>query len=96
MKADIGKRYAQILNDKCHWKFDITTLPEWQDTAFQVVDITNYNPEPQEGDLFDGMNFTVPPIPVPSVMQDIVDRIQALPLARKQALKTVIQAILQS
>ena len=96
MKAKIGKRYAQIIQGKCHWKFDISTLPEWQDDAFQVIDITRMNPEPVEGAPFDGTNFG-PYIKAPSPPSiDLVIQIQNLSLAKKQELKLLLQAILQS
>lgn len=41
MKAEVGKRYAQLLKGKVHWIFTSETLPEWQDSAFEVVDITD-------------------------------------------------------
>jgi len=63
MKAIIGKRYAQIANGRCHWKFDHLTLPEWADGAFEVVDITDLPREPDEGDLYDGVTFSKPPAP---------------------------------
>ncbi len=63
MRAEIGKRYCQILSGRVHWKFDHTILPEWADGAFQVVEISA--PEPDEGDLFDGVNFSKPVPPPP-------------------------------
>ena len=62
MKAEIGKRYALIQGGRCHWKFDITTLPEWH-AGISVVEITGLMPEPDEGDLFDGTTFSKPPVP---------------------------------
>ena len=88
MKADVQKRYALIQDGKCHWKFDITTLPEWHD-GLQVVDITDLPAEPDEGDLFDGERFSKPPaLPPAPPEKDILDQILALPPERKALLKS--------
>jgi hypothetical protein len=92
MKAEPGKRYTQIVDGVCRWKFDITMLPEWADGAFLAVDITGFNPEPDEGDVFDGASFIKPvpppaPAPVPRPRFDIVDQILALPPERRALLK---------
>lgn len=67
MKAEPGKRYAQVIKGKCHWKFDISTLPEWNqdDTRWLTIDITSMFPEPDEGDLYDGVSFSKPSVPTP-------------------------------
>ena len=88
MKAEIGKRYAQIFNGKCHWKFDITTLPEWQDSAFQVVDITGMNPEPAEGDIYDGVMFVTPSAPPGPSPEELAEQ------QRKSARQAVLDALL--
>jgi len=62
MRAEPGKRYTIIQGGRCHWKFDISTLPEWHD-GLQVVDITDLPREPDEGDLYDGVAFSKPPAP---------------------------------
>ena len=62
MRAEPGKRYALIQNGRCHYTFDIATLPEWHD-GLQVVDITDLPREPDEGDLYDGVTFSKPPAP---------------------------------
>lgn len=69
MIAEVGKRYAIIQGGRCHWKFDITTLPEWHD-ELQVVDITGVTPEPEEGDIFDGTSFSKP------VVSQVAERVR--------------------
>jgi hypothetical protein len=87
MRAEPGKRYALIQGGRCHWKFDITTLPEWHD-GLHTVDITNLNPEPDEGDLFNGVTFFPPPPPPPPARsRDVLDDIRALSSERKAALR---------
>lgn len=41
MRAEEGKTYAQIIRGRVHWLFTKDELPEWADTAFEVVDVTN-------------------------------------------------------
>jgi hypothetical protein len=55
-----GRVYAQILNDKVHWVFDSTKLPEWNEKQCLAIDITNINPKPEEGWNYDGVNFSKP------------------------------------
>jgi hypothetical protein len=89
MKAEIGRRYALIQDGRCHWKFDTSTLPEWHD-GLLAVDITNLFPEPDEGDLFDGVTFSKPPVPPvapPPPRRDVLDQILALPPERRALLK---------
>jgi hypothetical protein len=83
MKAELGKRYAIIQNGRCHWKFDITTLPVWHD-GLHVVELGT--PEPDEGDLFDGVTFSKPAPLAPEV-----DSVEALrrALVRKGILTDV-------
>jgi hypothetical protein len=87
MLAEIGKRYAIIQNGLCHWKFDISTLPEWAD-SLHVVEIEF--PEPDEGDLFDGVAFTKPPVVPQPRAQDVVDAVLALPPERLALLKATL------
>jgi hypothetical protein len=62
MLTPVGKRFAQIQDGRCLWKFDSTTLPEFKEGSFQFVEITT--PEPDEGDLFNGTTFYKPaPLP---------------------------------
>lgn len=41
MKALENKIYVQIINDKCHWIFTISELPEWCEDDINVIDITD-------------------------------------------------------
>ena len=87
MIAEPGRRYAIIQDGRCHWKFDITTLPACHD-GIQTVDITNLQPEPNEGDLFDGVAFMKPPAsPAPPRPKDIVDIVRELPPERRAELR---------
>lgn len=40
MKAIESKVYAQVLHGKCHWKFTINELPEWNEEHITVIDVT--------------------------------------------------------
>jgi hypothetical protein len=60
MEAVAGRIYAQIINGKFQWKFTQAELPEWADDAFEVVDITDMNPMPTEGDTWNGVEFVTP------------------------------------
>jgi hypothetical protein len=62
MKAEIGKRYAQIVGGKCHWIFTSAELPEWQDDAFVTVDVTD-KPQVVTGYIHDGGDAFSPPPP---------------------------------
>lgn len=92
MKAEIGKRYAQIINGRVHWTFTSTDLPEWQDTAFQVIDITDQS-EVQTGYVPNqvGGFDPPPPPPTPPPLKDIVDQVVALSDERKLILKTLLK-----
>jgi len=74
MKAIPGRRYAQLVNGTCRWRFDAATLPEWADGGFDVVDITDLPQEPDEGDLYDGSTFTKPPGPTPEQIAEAARR----------------------
>lgn len=52
--------YAQVLHGAVHWIFTQDQLPEWSDAGFDVVDITELNPQPQQGWLYDGLAFSKP------------------------------------
>jgi hypothetical protein len=60
MQAHPDRIYAQIVNGKFHWKFTQAELPEWNFDAFTVVDITDMNPMPTEGDTWNGVEFVTP------------------------------------
>lgn len=55
-------RFAQILNNKIHWIFEAETQPRFAPNI-KIVDITNMNPQPEEGWDWDGKK-AVPPPPV--------------------------------
>jgi hypothetical protein len=76
MTAEPGRTYAQILGGKLHWIFTVNDLPEWAEDgefAIQVIDVTDLDPAPQVGWLWNGSTFSEPPVPVPHV----VSRFQA-------------------
>lgn len=60
--AEKDHTYAQILHGVVHWVFTHDQLPEWDDAAFDAVDVTNLVPQPQQGWLYDGSTFSEPPI----------------------------------
>jgi hypothetical protein len=59
-----GRVYAQIVENKVHWVFDKSKLPEWNNDHCPAIDITDLDPRPQQGWDYDGVNFTAP---VPNV-----------------------------
>jgi hypothetical protein len=67
MEAVAGRIYAQIVNGKFQWQFMQAELPEWADNAFEVVDITDMNPMPTVGLLWDGAQFIFPAADVETV-----------------------------
>lgn len=88
MKAELNRRYAQIVDGRCHWIFTSKDLPEWQDAAFGVVDITDFRQEPTVGDTLANGVFTSPPAPPPE--KDLVDQIVALSADRKKVLQAAL------
>lgn len=54
------KKYAQILNDKLHWKFEREEQPDFSDEIF-ILEITGTTPEPMEGWTWNGIEF-IPPV----------------------------------
>lgn len=63
MKAEIGRTYAQILHGKIHWIFTIQELPEWNDDAFEVVDVTGL--DVKEGLVKTESGFSEPVVELP-------------------------------
>jgi len=63
MVAIDGKTYAQVLYGNLHLIFTILDLPQWNENDIQVVDITDIDPRPQLGWVFDGVKFVCPIIP---------------------------------
>lgn len=59
MRAHSGRVYAQILDDRVHWIFSGDQLPEWHDDL-HVLDITDADPQPQEGWLVRDGGFVDP------------------------------------
>lgn len=56
------KKFAQVLNNKLHWKFEQDSAPTFA-ADIKIVDITGVTPEPQEGWDWDGKGFISPPMP---------------------------------
>ncbi|HSW62237.1 MAG TPA: hypothetical protein VLH56_02805 [Dissulfurispiraceae bacterium] len=63
MIAEEGKKYAQIIDGKCHWIFTAAELPEWNGDAFQVVEITDKS-DVKCGDVYAAGSFARPALPV--------------------------------
>lgn len=77
MKAEAGRRYAQVIDQRVHWIFTLDDLPEWQDDAFLVVDVSD-QPAVVEGYRHDGgTTFSPPPGPT---AQEIAERARLLNL----------------
>ena len=85
MRAENGKRYAQIIDSKVHWLFDITTLPEWQDSAFEVVDVTDQTQVVEGYIHHGGQDFSPPPAVVPPTEAELDDRAARAQLTRLDA-----------
>lgn len=64
-------KIAQILWNKAHWIFDTDETMDQLKARFAsdivFVNITNLNPQPQEGWEYDGSNFTAPVVSAPTV-----------------------------
>lgn len=60
MKAEYGKRYAQIVDGQVHWCFTASELPEWKDGAFIVEDVTDM-PEVDVGHIYNGPGLFLEP-----------------------------------
>lgn len=56
------KKFAQVLNNKLHWKFEQEAAPAFA-SDIKIVEITGLSPEPQEGWDWDGKGFVSPPMP---------------------------------
>lgn len=56
------KKFAQVLNNKLHWKFEQEAAPAFS-ADIKIVEITGITPEPQEGWDWDGKGFVSPPMP---------------------------------
>lgn len=56
------KKFAQVLNNRLHWKFEQETAPVFA-ADIKIVEITGITPEPQEGWDWDGKSFISPPMP---------------------------------
>lgn len=59
MKATEGRIYALVQEGRVHWIFTAADLPQWH-AALDVRDVTDVDPRPAEGWLFDGIAFTDP------------------------------------
>lgn len=54
------KTYAQIIDGTVHWIFNDAELPEFNPDDIYAVEITNLNPQPQVGWVYDGAEFSAP------------------------------------
>lgn len=64
------KKFAQIINNKLHWKFQQEQAPQFA-PDIQIVEITNVSPEPQEGWDWNGTAFIPPPVPDPILIKTL-------------------------
>ncbi len=62
MRAEQNKTYAQILNGKIHFIFTSNELPEWNENAIEVIDITGRGV--QVGWLYENGVFSPPAKPI--------------------------------
>ena len=65
MQAQDGRTYAQIAHGKIHWLFTASELLEWNNDMCPAVDVTDIEPKPLVGYLYDGGLFREP---VPEVI----------------------------
>lgn len=56
------KKFAQVLGNKLHWKFEQERAPDFA-ADILIVEITGIAPEPQEGWEWDSKKFIAPPMP---------------------------------
>lgn len=56
------KKFAQVLNNRLHWKFEQEAAPAFA-SDIEIVEITGLTPEPQEGWDWDGKVFVSQPMP---------------------------------
>lgn len=79
-KAIDGRIYAQLCAGKINWIFTKADLPEWAEGTdefqIQTVDITDLDPQPQVGWIFEGNVFYEPEAPLTTVPQEVT-RFQA-------------------
>lgn len=66
-------RFAQILNNKVHWIFESETQPRFAPNI-KIVDITNMNPQPEEGWDWDPIGKKATPPPKPDPMPEIREK----------------------
>lgn len=59
-----AKTFAQIIGGKVYWIGNFDTPPQFHPNAGQFIDITSLSPQPKEGYLYDGTNFSPPPAPL--------------------------------
>lgn len=81
------KKFAQVLNNKLHWKFEQEGTPAFA-ADIKIVEITGITPEPQEGWDWDGAAFVAPPAPDPvavlaTVKTNALDRINAFAKSKR-------------
>jgi PKD repeat protein len=60
--------FCQILDNKAYWIFEADTIPEFSPDII-IKDITNVNPQPQEGWSYDSTTntFTASVVPTPTL-----------------------------
>ncbi|MBA4361974.1 MULTISPECIES: tail fiber assembly protein [Pseudomonas] len=67
------KVFAQVQDDRLHWKFEQDDQPEFAPDLV-IIEITGVSPMPQEGWGFDGSTFSPPP---PPSAEEIIARVQS-------------------
>jgi hypothetical protein len=76
------KIFAQVQDERLHWKFEQEEFPEFAPDLV-IVEITGSAPMPEEGWVFDGEAFLRPP---PPSREEIIARIQGrVSVERKHA-----------
>lgn len=63
-------RFAQILHGKIHWIFEADSKPQFAPNI-QIIDITNFDPQPEEGWDWDPIGGKATPPPKPDPMPEI-------------------------
>jgi hypothetical protein len=76
------KVFAQVQDDRLHWKFEQEEQPEFAPDLV-IIEITGVSPMPQEGWGFDGTEFMPPP---PPSTEEVIARVQSrISVERKRA-----------
>ena len=60
MNAKPGRTYVQLVDGLAHWFFTAKELPEWNNEQAPAIDVTDLDPRPQLGDVYENGAFAKP------------------------------------